>query len=265
MFLLKVIFRKKTLDLYTATCSIPVNLPKLLEGVEVVYHLAARASTPFSVEDPHALEQTNHWGTAELSYLVEESQTTRKVIYLSSTAVYAPSNQLITDTDLAEPATHYGISKLRGERMLTRLKGSKDIIILRCGNVYGYSKSMRFDAFINKFVFEAHFQGSINIYGNGKQQRACIHVDELSHTMGRLLTENIASGTYNLCSRNYSVRQVAEAVQSIYPQLEIIFVTQNLDMKSLPVQPSQIFMDGTYFSHLTLEQELQTFSNKFAF
>ena len=237
---------------------------KALQTVDMVYHLAARASTPFSVEDPHALEQTNHWGTAELSYLVEESKTIQRVIYLSSTAVYAPSTELITDTTVPEPATHYGLSKLRGEKMLTRLKDRK-IIVLRCGNVYGYSKSMRFDAFINKFVFEAHFQGNINIFGNGRQQRACIHVDELSQTLGRLLDEEVPSGVYNLCSQNYTVRHVAETVQRIYPKLETIFVNQDMAMKSLPVQPSAVFTDGSYFHSQSLENELQAFADRFAF
>ena len=40
----------------------------MIKDVDVVYHMAARVSTPFASEDSHLFEQTNHWGTAELVY-----------------------------------------------------------------------------------------------------------------------------------------------------------------------------------------------------
>jgi UDP-glucose 4-epimerase len=41
------------------------KLRKALKGVDVVYHLAAKVSTPFADQNPHLFEQINHWGTAE--------------------------------------------------------------------------------------------------------------------------------------------------------------------------------------------------------
>src|SRR3954468_14795002 len=49
------------------------GLRKVLKGVDVVYHLAAKVTTPFANDDAHSYEQVNHWGTAELVYAVEES------------------------------------------------------------------------------------------------------------------------------------------------------------------------------------------------
>jgi len=49
------------------------KLKKALKGVDVVYHLAANVTTPFSDQNPHLFEQVNHWGTAELTYAIEES------------------------------------------------------------------------------------------------------------------------------------------------------------------------------------------------
>ena len=51
------------------------------KGIDVVVHLAAKVSTPFAHGDPHSFEQVNHWGTAELSYIVEEGDI-EQVVYL---------------------------------------------------------------------------------------------------------------------------------------------------------------------------------------
>jgi len=52
-------------------------LKKVLKGIDVVYHLAAKVTTPFANSDAHVYEQVNHWGTAELVYAVEESDVKR--------------------------------------------------------------------------------------------------------------------------------------------------------------------------------------------
>ena len=65
-------------------------LKKALKGIDVVYHLAAKVTTPFANADSHGYEQVNHWGTAEMVYAVEESQV-KRFIYTSSTGVYGSS------------------------------------------------------------------------------------------------------------------------------------------------------------------------------
>src|SRR5258705_10146253 len=49
------------------------KIRKELKGIDVVYHLAAKVTTPFANIDSHFFEQINHWGTAELVYALEES------------------------------------------------------------------------------------------------------------------------------------------------------------------------------------------------
>src|SRR5262245_4699722 len=47
------------------------KIRKELKEVDVVYHLAAKVTTPFANIDSHFFEQINHWGTAELIYALE--------------------------------------------------------------------------------------------------------------------------------------------------------------------------------------------------
>src|ERR1043166_7094172 len=138
------------------------KLRNILKGVDVVFHLAAKVTTPFANIDGHVFEQTNHWGTAELTYALEESDV-KKLFFISSTGVYGNTKQPANESTVPEPDSFYSISKLRAERHVQRLVDKMHTIIIRLANVYGYSKSMRFDAVINRFMFDAHFTIRITI------------------------------------------------------------------------------------------------------
>jgi len=209
-------------------------LHKTLDGIDFVYHLAAKVTTPFANTDPHFYEQINHWGTAELVYAIEKNPV-KKLFHLSSTSVYGSSDQLVNETSNLNPRTFYGVSKMRAEKHVQRLVDQDRAIIIRSGNVYGYSKSMRFDAVINKFAFETNFHKKITIQGSGKQNRAFIHVNDLVHDLGLLLTNNVAADVYNLVSKNLSILELVDVFKEIKPDLEFLFIDQHLDLRNIKV------------------------------
>lgn len=208
------------------------TLKKQLNGsINVVYHLAARVTTPFANLDPHIYEQVNHWGTAEVVSAVEESNV-KQLIYLSSTSVYGASDQQANEDTRPNPKTFYGISKLRAEQHVNRLAEKGRAITIRAGNVYGYSPTMRFDAVINRFAFEANFLKRISIQGTGKQSRAFIHVNAISKILMDIPLSKVPSGTYNLALSNYSVLELVDVYKELIPELEFIFLDQHLEMRN---------------------------------
>lgn len=238
------------------------KLKKVLKEVDTVIHCAAKVSTPFASEDSHRFEQINHWGTAELCYAIEESAVER-LIYLSSTSVYGSHEEAVHIDSTPQPKTFYGISKLRGEQHVQRLSEKLQTHILRCGNVYGYNRSMRFDAVINRFMFEANFTGRVAIHGNGKQKRAFIHVQKVASAIEQILTEKISSGIYNLADRNISILELTGVVKEIYPDLEFVFIDQHMQMRNLQVLPDERL--SQLFQKRTLKEELEEFAGHFAF
>lgn len=258
-----------------------------LEGVDVVFHLAAVVSTPYSNENPHLFEQVNHWGTAELGYMLEESAV-RRVIYASSTSVYGLHSQ---DSDRAmefvsssgkgsddddrsgdgreyverlagagsagggsggmvslnpKPSSHYGISKHAGERMLTRLSNRMEVIVLRCANVFGYSRSMRFDSVINRFMFYAHHQGRISIFGDGSQKRPFVSIGRVIDVMesaGLAVNTPLKPGIYDLVEWNLSVQEIANLVKDLYVGLEILHISPDMRLGGLTVSPDPSLID----------------------
>lgn len=240
-------------------------LRKVLKGVDAVYHLAAKVTTPFANTDAHVYEQVNHWGTAELVYAVEESDV-RKFVYTSSTGVYGSSKEAVDETAIPEPQSLYATSKIRGEEHVRRLTDKMDTYIMRCGNVYGYNKSMRFDAVINRFVFEANFNRMVTIQGDGKQSRSFIHVGMLGTALANLLESDLQSGTYNLVDRNIKVIDILDALKGLVPDLEFLFINQHLRLHELHVKPNPVVNAKLGITNARpLKTELAEFISKFSF
>ena len=236
-----------------------------IDRADIVYHLAAKVTTPFANHNPHEFEQVNNWGTAELTYLLEESQV-KKFIYISSVSVYGSSNEESDTSTQPNPKTFYGISKMRGEEHVKRLLQSPvETLILRCGNVYGYSKSMRFDSVINKFIFEANFSRKLRIFGSGHQHRSFIHINRLSTILSDLVNRDLKPDVYNLVEHNYSVNDVVERLSAIYDDLEMVFVNQNMSMRNLKVKPDFRISSSEDLARISLEKDLLEFEKNFTF
>ncbi len=241
------------------------KLKKVLEGVDAVCHLAARVTTPFANIDSHFYEQVNHWGTAELVSAIEESDI-KKFIYASSSSVYGASDEMVDEKVNPNPKTIYGMSKYRGEEQAKRLISKLSAYILRCANVYGYSRSMRFDAVINRFMFDAHFMKKITIHGNGKQYRAFIQVQLLIKVLIHLITKNdVPKGVYNVVDKNLQILDIVDELKEIYPELEFIFINQHLQLRQMlvnPESPLRKYID--YTNPHSLKEELLDFKERFS-
>jgi UDP-glucose 4-epimerase len=240
------------------------KLSEAVRGMDVVYHLAARVTTPFADFDAHHFDQINHWGTAQISLAVEEAAVPH-LIYLSSVSVYGTSNQAVTEASPPNPKTYYAIAKLAGEEQVRRLGNKTRVHIIRSGNVYGYNPCYRIDAVINRFAFEAHFAGRVTIQGTGEQERAFIHVSKLASGLRQLLNNPTPPGTYNLAEHNMSVNDVIAALRPAYPELETLNVNPNMPRRNIRLALPCPLWEALNMPQRTLAEELADFRRAFAF
>ena len=211
------------------------SLRKALEGVDVVYHLAAHVDSKLINANHHLYEQINNWGTAELSYALEESKV-KRIINISSIAVYGNQEESLVNTSTPNPKTYYGSSKLRGEAHILRLSDKMEVYNLRVGNVYGFASNMRMDTVLNQFVFSAVFENRIKILGEGKQNRGFIHIESITDILLNLLDNNIEAKTYNAVEKSFSILDIADELKKIIPNMEMLFVNQHLKLRNLDVE-----------------------------
>ena len=239
-------------------------LSQALEGIDCVIHLAAKVTTPFADADAHSFDQINHWGTAQLAYAIEKSNVS-KVIYLSSISIYGDSTEPLNEDSVPNPHSFYGRSKWEGEKQLNVLKKDRQVFILRSGNVYGYNPSYRIDAVVNRFLFQANFQGKITVNGSGDQHRSFIHVDKVANAIVRVVDGTIAPGTYNLVEHNFSINDITRGIQAIYPKLDIIHANYNIRMKDVITDVPCRIWQSIPLSSKSFEEELRDFKGHFSF
>lgn len=212
------------------------GLKKVFTGATCVIHLAALAPSPFSDEYPHAFDQINHWGTAEICYAVEECDVSR-FIYISSGAVYGFGDTPFHVTDVPLPVTSYGSSKLDGERHVSRHANSRNSVILRSATVYGVNPAVRFDTFVNRFALEVALGKQLQIHGSGEQHRPIVHVDSLAQAVAGVALGALDSGIYNVVEDNVSITEIASVFQEHVPEVERIYISQGQRLRDLMMEP----------------------------
>jgi UDP-glucose 4-epimerase len=238
------------------------SLKSCMAGMDVVIHLAAKVEMPFADQNAHDFEQTNHWGTAEVVYTAEELGIDR-LLYLSSQAVYGEGD--IRDSDHPRvPSSFYGLSKMRGEEHVLRLMDKLPVQIVRCANVYGYSKNLRFETLVNQFVFDAHFTRRVAVHGDPGHTMTHISLYRLVEVLARMVRRNLPAGVYNLSHRQMATGELVEALRELYPDLETIFVDQHIPLRDLTMACDERLLDllpgdGTLVEDLVKFRELFTF------
>ncbi len=237
-------------------------LKRQMEGTDVVVHLAARVETPYADQNPHDFEQTNHWGTAEVVYAAEETNV-KRLLCLSSQSVYGQGE--VTSTEHPrEPASYYSISKMRGENHVIRLMEKIPVQLVRCANVYGYSKNLRVETPVNRLIFDAHFTNRVAIHGDPDHTLTHISLFRLVEVLARMIMREMQSDIYNLSHRKMSSYDFVESLKELYPDLETIFVDQHIPLHSLTMACDSRLQDMLP-GDTTMVEDLVKFRQLFTF
>ncbi len=186
-----------------------------------VVHSAALIDVAESVEKPHTYMHVNAEGTAAV-VRAAISAGVEKVIYLSSAAVYGiPKYLPIDEEHPTKPISPYGASKLAGELALESLMKSlekPEYVILRLFNVYGpgQNPSSPYSGVITKFIHAVMNRKEIVIYGDGKQSRDFIHVEDVVEAVIKALTATETCATLNIgTGTRTTINELAKLVMSV--------------------------------------------------
>lgn len=181
---------------------------------EYVFHLAANASVPTSVDNPRLDFETNSLGTFNLLDAVRREAPQARVVFASSGAVYGePGREKITELTELKPISPYGASKLGGEiecRLFAELF-SIDVIIGRIFNSFG-PRMPRFVVldFLKKLE---RSPDELEILGSGEQTRDFTFVQDTVAGLLTLALSGQRGAAYNVASgESYSVTDLARVL-----------------------------------------------------
>src|SRR5436309_12711580 len=170
-----------------------------VEGVAVVFHLAAIPSVPRSLEDPWSSHDANVNATMRLLEACRAAQV-RRIVYSSSSSVYGDT-AVLPKTESAEPLPRspYAASKLAGEQYVLAFAraGLIEGVALRYFNVFGPRQSPHsaYAAVIPRFFQAARDERPAVVYGDGQQTRDFTYVDNVVEA--NLLAAGAAGDTVN--------------------------------------------------------------------
>jgi len=210
------------------------------EGIDAAIHLAAKKAVGESVDNPLKYFENNVGGTLNLLAAMS-LKGVKKIVFSSTAAVYAPSEKLsITESDLTEPLSPYGQTKLLSEKLISAVAKAEDLsaISLRYFNVVGalrdeFADNSK-DNLVPKVFAALKAEKNPEIYGSdyptkdGSCIRDYIHVSDLAKAHLVALEKVFATKVdevYNVGSGSgYSVtemiNQIAESIgKAITPTL----------------------------------------------
>lgn len=136
---------QRRLDVFAGDIRDPNGVRKAMEGVDVVFHLAALIAIPFSYHSPDSYVDTNIKGTLNVLQAARALGTERVLVTSTSevygTAQYAP----IDEKHPFQGQSPYSATKIGADRVAESFWRSFDlpVVIVRPFNTYGPRQSAR--------------------------------------------------------------------------------------------------------------------------
>ena len=153
------------------------------EGVDVVFHQAALASVPRSVEAP--LDTNAACVTGTVTLLDAARQTgVRRVVYAASSSAYGDQPFVSKrETDLPAPLSPYAAAKLAGELYCQAFYATYGLetVAIRYFNVFGPRQDPKseYSAVIPIFVTRMLAGKRPIVFGDGRQSRDFTYIDNV--------------------------------------------------------------------------------------
>ncbi len=205
-------------------------MERLVEGRDVVYHLAAQVSHVMSLSNPYPDIDINIKGTAVVLEACRKKNPEAIVVRSGTRGQYGPAVRLpVSEETPSDPRGIYEISQLSAEmicRTYTRIHGIRTVP-LRLTNVYGPRGQMRHSQFgvVNWFVRLALEGRPIPIFGSGKILRDFLYVDDCVDALVRAAREPRAVGEILNVGhdRPSTFLEVAEILRELVPGTRLEF------------------------------------------
>ena len=169
----------------------------------VIHHLAAQASVTHSLADPSRDARVNIMGTLGVLEAARSAETQPRVVYAATGgACYGdPEEEIVDENCPLTPASHYGMSKVAGERYLIFYGEHFGLraVSLRLANVYGPRQRADLDAGVISIFAEKLMRAEpLTLYGHGRAGRDYVYVKDVVAAFLAAGKGGVDGGAYNI-------------------------------------------------------------------
>jgi nucleoside-diphosphate-sugar epimerase len=217
-----------------------------LEGVDAVVHLAELSNDPLGENDPNVTFEINHEGSVRLARLAKDAGV-RRFVYASSCSVYGVSDaEFVDERSPVRPQTAYAKCKVLVEQDVGALADADFCpTFLRNATAFGASPRMRFDVVLNNLAGFAWTTKKIAMTSDGTPWRPIVHILDISQAVEAVLEapeQDVRGEIFNVGDNaaNYTVKEIALAVQEVFPESDVTFGAPSADNRSYRVKFDKI-------------------------
>jgi len=184
--------------------------PSLLEGVDVVFHLASKTHDVMGTANEDEYERVNVEGTASLLRAAGQAGV-RRVVFLSSVKGMGEGGYDAQDeTSVAQPTTPYGRTKLAAENLVLDGGLVPEAVVLRLPLVYGPGVKGNLERMI-----DAIDRGRFPPVAVTSNRRSMVHVDDVVEAVMLAARHDAATGrTFIITDGHpYSTREIYDTIR----------------------------------------------------
>jgi UDP-glucose 4-epimerase len=234
-------------------------------GPDYAVHLAAIHFIPYCIAHPAETFESNVRGADVLMRSLVKCPNLKRIVAASTMDVYAPSESVHREADIASPRNAYGLSKLLTEQIIRYSVDTADqisAVCLRFANVYGPRETNAHlipDA-LKRVQCRAEPEIRMGFLGG---ERDFIHVMDVVEGISRCLLAD--TGKYEVFNLGTGVttpvRRVVEIIRDAFgderPIVEDIARLRSFDRKSLTPDIGKIRETFGWQPEVRLEQGLR--------
>jgi GDP-D-mannose 3',5'-epimerase len=210
----------------------PQIMMQVVDGIEDVYQLAAdMGGAGYIFTGEHDADVMHNSATINLNAAeFGRKAGIKRIFYSSSACIYPAYNQLDPDNPRcseesaypAEPDSEYGWEKLFSERLFLSYMRNYGLTVRigRFHNIFGPQGTWRggrekSPAALCRKIAEAESGSEIEIWGDGKQTRSFLYIDECVEAIRRMM-EGSFEGPVNIGSEEMvTINQLADYIAAI--------------------------------------------------
>ncbi|MBN1415297.1 MAG: NAD-dependent epimerase/dehydratase family protein [Bacteroidales bacterium] len=180
------------------------DIKNVIRNYNVAFSLAGISGAVSSNYCPYSDMDINLKGHMNILEACREKNSGIRLIFPSSRLVYGkPYSIPVNENHPIQPESIYAVHKLTVENyyILYRKLFNIDVIILRISNPYGPFQDLSVDNYgiINMFIMKAIKRETIQIFGDGHQQRDYLFIQDLGELFIDLISaQNVSGEVFNI-------------------------------------------------------------------
>ena len=174
------------------------KIEKILNSVDGIFHEAALTIVQESFSKPKEYHDVNVIGTENILKIGKKFNI--KVVFASSSSVYGNVETIpISEKFPCHPINPYGQTKLDDEILAKKYsENGLKVIGLRYFNIYGRGQTGTYAGVITKFINQLENHKSPKIFGDGKQLRDFIFVEDVAEANLAAMKSSVKNGFFNI-------------------------------------------------------------------